>query len=160
MAGSERPQVAGNGPGRAGVTLPMMNMTPVTPRPPRRALRRGAIAAVLAATLVSAAACATAEGSVGSAADLLPANTMLIDVRTPGEFAEGHLDGAVNIAVELPSFTAQVAELDPTMEYLVYCRTGRRADIAIEYMEGLGFTATNLGSVDAAARATGIRIVR
>jgi phage shock protein E len=59
---------------------------------------------------------------------------MLIDVRTPAEFAEGHLDGAVNIPVELPTFTAQVDLLDPDMDYLVYCRTGRRADVAIEYM--------------------------
>jgi rhodanese-related sulfurtransferase len=138
----------------------MMNMTPATPRPLRRALRRAAIAAVLVATLGTAAACSTAEATGGSAAELLPANTMLIDVRTPAEFAEGHLDGAVNVPVELPTFTAQVALLDPTMDYLVYCRTGRRADIAIDSMESLGFTATNLGSVDAASSATGIRVVR
>jgi rhodanese-related sulfurtransferase len=137
----------------------MMNMTPTAPRPLRRALRRVAIAAVLVATLGTAAACSTAEAT-GNAADLLPANTMLIDVRTPAEFAEGHLDGAVNVPVELSTFTAQVALLDPSMDYLVYCRTGRRAEIAIEYMESLGFTATNLGSVDAASSATGIRVVR
>ena len=46
------------------------------------------------------------------------------------------------------------------MDYLVYCRTGSRADAAIEYMDTLGFTTTNLGSVDAASDATGIRVVR
>jgi rhodanese-related sulfurtransferase len=138
----------------------MMNMTPAAPRPLRHVLRRVAIAAALVATLGTAAACSTAEAAGGTAAELLPANTMLIDVRTPAEFAEGHLDGAINVPVELPTFTAQIALLDPTMDYLVYCRTGRRAEIAIDSMETLGFSAVNLGSVDAASSATGIRVVR
>jgi phage shock protein E len=138
----------------------MMNMTPTSPRPLRHALRRVAVAAALIATLGAASACSTAEAAGGTAAELLPANTLLIDVRTPAEFAEGHLDGAINVPVELPTFTAQVALLDPSMDYLVYCRTGRRAEIAIDYMETLGFSAVNLGSVDAASSATGIRVVR
>jgi len=131
-----------------------------SPRPLRRALRRVAVAAALVATLGTAAACSTAESTTLAPAQALPANTMLIDVRTPAEFAEGHLEGAVNIPVELPTFTAQVALLDPDMEYLVYCRTGRRAEIAIEYMDTLGLRTTNLGSVDAASSATGVRVVR
>jgi phage shock protein E len=150
---------AGNATGGPGVTLTMMNNTSASLRPLRHALRRVAIAAALVATLGTAAACSTAEAA-GSAADLLPPNTVLIDVRTPAEFAEGHLDGAINMPVELPTFTAQVALLDPNLDYLVYCRTGRRAEIAIEYMDTLGFTTTNLGSVDGASSATGIRVVR
>jgi len=46
------------------------------------------------------------------------------------------------------------------MDYLVYCRTGRRADVAIQYMAPLGFTTTNLGSLEDASEATGVRIVR
>ena len=130
------------------------------PRPLRRTLRRLALAAALVATLGTTAACSTAEDAGLSAAEALPANTMLIDVRTPAEFAEGHLDGAVNIPVELPTFTAQVDLLDPDMDYLVYCRTGRRADVAILYMAPLGFTTTNLGSLEDASEATGVRIVR
>lgn len=137
----------------------MMTHEPA-PRPLRRTLRRLALAAALVATLGTAAACSTAEDSGLSAAEALPANTMLIDVRTPAEFAEGHLDGAVNIPVELPTFAAQVDLLDPDMEYLVYCRTGRRADVAIQYMAPLGFTTTNLGSLEDASEATGVRIVR
>jgi len=138
----------------------MMNIEAPAPRPLRRVVRRLLVATTLLATLGTAAACTTAEGAGLSAVEALPANTMLIDVRTPAEFAEGHLDGAVNIPVELPSFTAQVALLDPDVEYLVYCRTGRRADIAIEYMDTLGLTSENLGSLEAASAATGIRIVR
>ena len=129
-------------------------------RPLRRAIRRLALAAALVATLGTAAACSTAEDAGLSAADVLPPNTMLIDVRTPAEFAEGHLDGAVNIPVELPTFASQVDLLDPDMDYLVYCRTGRRADVAIQYMTPLGFATTNLGSLEDASEATGVRIVR
>lgn len=138
-----------------------MNMTPHhTPRPLHRVLRRAAVAAIMVATLGTAAACSSAEGSAGSAVDLLPGSTVLIDVRTPAEFNEGHLDGAVNVPVELSTFTDQVALLDPDVEYLVYCRSGRRAEIAIEYMETLGLRAENLGSVEAASSAIGIRVVR
>ena len=137
----------------------MMN-NDTAPRPLRRALRRVAVAAALVATLGTAAACSTSEAAGLSAAEALPPNTMLIDVRTPAEFAEGHLEGAINIPVELPTFVAQVNLLDPSVDYLVYCRTGRRAEIAIEYMDTLGMTTTNLGSVDAASRATGVRVVR
>lgn len=135
-------------------------MTEATgPRPLRRRLRRVALAAALVAALGTAAACSSDDGQ--SAAEALPPGTMLIDVRTPGEFAEGHLDGAVNLPVELPTFPDQVALLDPDMEYLVYCRTGRRAGVAIEYMEStLGLTARNLGSLEAASAETGVRIVR
>ena len=130
------------------------------PRPLRRTFRRAALAVTLVATLSIAAGCATAEGGTMSAAEALPPNTMLIDVRTPAEFAEGHLEGAVNIPVELPTFTAQVDLLDPDVDYLVYCRTGRRAEAAIEYMDLLGMTTSNLGSLEAASAATGVRVVR
>lgn len=136
----------------------MMTAHTAAPRPLRRVLRRVAVAAALVATLGTAAACSSDDGV--SAAEALPAGTMLIDVRTPAEFAEGHLEGAVNIPVELPTFTGMVDQLDPTLDYLIYCRTGRRADVAISYMDTLGMTTTNLGSLEAAATATGIRVVR
>lgn len=48
----------------------------------------------------------------------------MIDVRTPAEFASGHLEGAINIDVQSPDFDQQVAQLDPSATYLVYCRGG------------------------------------
>jgi len=149
---------AGNRRPDASVTLPMMMTDTSAPRPLRRTIRRAALALALVATLGSAAACSSDDGM--SAAEALPANTMLIDVRTPAEFAEGHLDGAVNIPVELPTFTAQVDLLDPDVDYLVYCRTGRRAAVAMEYMDTLGMRTTNLGSLEAASETTGVRVVR
>lgn len=54
----------------------------------------------------------------------------VIDVRTPAEFAAGHIAAALNIPVEASDFGARISQLDPEEAYLVYCRTGRRSAIA------------------------------
>ena len=78
----------------------------------------------------------------------------VIDVRTPAEFAEGHIEGALNLDVEGGQFTAGIAALDPTKEYLVYCRSGRRIAIAAQAMIDAGFvTVYDLGPLDAWAAA-------
>ena len=64
----------------------------------------------------------------------------IIDVRTPEEFEAAHVVGAVNIHVEEPSFADRIAELDPDEPYLLYCRTGRRSDLAAQQMAAAGFT--------------------
>lgn len=64
----------------------------------------------------------------------------VIDVRTPEEFAAGHLDGAVNYDIEAGQFSAQIAPLDRAAPYMVYCHSGRRAAIAAEAMAAAGFT--------------------
>jgi len=64
---------------------------------------------------------------------------VLIDVRTPEEFAAGHIPGALNIPYdELP---ARLHELDGRQgeELVVYCRTGRRAEIAEQALAKAGF---------------------
>lgn len=139
----------------------MRESTPAPSRPLRRTLRRAAIALAVIVTLGAASACSSATADGLSAAEALPAGTILIDVRTPAEFSEGHLDGAINVSVESPTFAAQVALLDPTADYLLYCRSGRRADVAMDFMADAGFvTMKNLGSVAQASQATGIRVVR
>lgn len=62
----------------------------------------------------------------------------IIDVRSPGEFAEAHVVGAVNIDVDGADFGDRIAELDPDQPYLVYCRSGRRSALAAEQMEQAG----------------------
>jgi len=64
---------------------------------------------------------------------------IILDVRSPEEFAEGHLAGAVNMNVLAPDFSAQLATLDRGKTYLVYCRTGNRSTKAVQAMERLGF---------------------
>ena len=120
-------------------------------------LRRAAVAAA-AALAVGLAACGGTDTAAPAADADLPAGTVLIDVRTPEEFDTGHLVGALNLPVELPAFPDQVAALDPDAEYLVYCRSGRRADLAVAYMTELGLDARNLGSVAEAAAETGVAV--
>lgn len=60
--------------------------------------------------------------------------TQVVDVRTPAEFATGHLPGAVNLDVSAPGFPEQVAALDPAGTYAVYCRSGNRSQPATAQM--------------------------
>lgn len=62
----------------------------------------------------------------------------IVDVRTPEEYAAGHLPGAVNLNVGDPDFAAQVAELDPEGTYAVYCRSGNRSRTAMAVMQDAG----------------------
>lgn len=93
----------------------------------------------------SVAATAPAEGSELDAASFAAAlkrpGTTILDVRTPQEFAEGHLPGAVNLDVSAPDFVQQVQSLDPQAPYAVYCRSGNRSAVAVDTMNQLGFTA-------------------
>jgi phage shock protein E len=64
--------------------------------------------------------------------------TQVLDVRTPAEFAAGHLEGAVNIDVEDPSFASRIATLDDGATYAVYCRSGNRSQSAVAQMADAG----------------------
>lgn len=86
--------------------------------------------------------------------------TAVIDVRTPAEFAEGHLDGAINIDWQGATFADDIAQFDTAGTYVIYCRSGNRSGQAISAMTEMGFTdLTNAGSVDEAAALTGLAIV-
>jgi rhodanese-related sulfurtransferase len=67
-------------------------------------------------------------------------NTVVIDVRTPEEFAAGHIPGAQLINVQNAGFEEQVKVLDTTKTYLLYCRSGKRSQNALNKMKALGFT--------------------
>jgi rhodanese-related sulfurtransferase len=96
----------------------------------------------------SPTAASTAESSslvsAGAAAELISSRAgddsfVVLDVRTPQEFAEGHIEDAVNIDVEDPAFGAMIAELDPGATYVVYCRSGNRSAVATSQMRDAGF---------------------
>lgn len=65
--------------------------------------------------------------------------TTVVDVRTPAEYAAGHLAGAVNINVQGPGFEDAVAGLDPSARYAVYCHSGSRSAVAVAYLVAHGF---------------------
>jgi rhodanese-related sulfurtransferase len=67
---------------------------------------------------------------------------VVLDVRTPREFAEGHVAGAVNASVSgvpLKQFDEQVGKLDKDKTYLVHCARGVRSANAVARMQKLGF---------------------
>ena len=84
----------------------------------------------------------------------------VIDVRTPAEYAAGHVDGAVNVDVESPDFAEQLATLDKAGTYAVYCHSGRRSAMATDQMAQAGFTNVyNLSGGIGDLQAAGAQIV-
>ena len=67
------------------------------------------------------------------------ANIAILDVRTAKEFADGHVEGAVNIDVNQTDFTQKIDELDRSKTYIVYCRLGIRSRKAVGIMSAKGF---------------------
>lgn len=65
---------------------------------------------------------------------------VIVDVRTPEEFAAGHLRGAVNLDVSAATFDSQISALDKNVAYAVYCRSGNRSTIAVGKMSDARFT--------------------
>jgi rhodanese-related sulfurtransferase len=66
-------------------------------------------------------------------------DVVLLDVRTPEEFAHGHIAGATNLNYRAKDFGEQVAKLDKSKTYLVYCAVGGRSTSACEKMAKLDF---------------------
>ena len=66
-------------------------------------------------------------------------NFVILDVRTPEEFAEEHLEKALNINIKDHSFLEKIKVLDITKTYLIHCHSGSRAARAATLMDELGF---------------------
>jgi len=64
----------------------------------------------------------------------------IIDVRTPEEFAEGHIKGAVNIDFTADDFEAKLSELNRDKPYLFHCASGNRSGKSLPVFEKLKFT--------------------
>ncbi|GAB4229525.1 MAG: hypothetical protein OHK0028_03680 [Deltaproteobacteria bacterium] len=64
---------------------------------------------------------------------------VLLDVRTPKEYGDERIRGAVMIDYRSPRFRDEVAKLDRGKTYLVYCRTGNRSRGALQVMRESGF---------------------
>ena len=123
-----------------------------------RATRLLAPFAIAGSVALGLAGCAPAAGSPSIS---IAAGTVVIDVRTPAEYASGHLAGAINIDVQSASFNSVASQLPANGTYVLYFHSGARAAAAISHLTTLGFThLTNAGGIDAASSATGLGIVQ
>jgi rhodanese-related sulfurtransferase len=105
---------------------------------------------LLAMGALAMAACGQAEQAGGGAKTIAPAALaqriaagdapVVLDVRTPEEYAAGHIPGAVNIPHD--QLESRVGELgaDPGAEIVVHCQSGRRASMAEGVLHDAGFT--------------------
>ncbi len=94
--------------------------------------------AVAPATALPASG-STVDGAIFAAA-LAMKKAVLVDVRTPAEFAAGHIAGATNIDVEAADFATKIGALDKGAAYALYCRSGNRSGVAMQAMLSSGFT--------------------
>jgi rhodanese-related sulfurtransferase len=100
------------------------------------------------ALIVSAlllAGCSTSSSAIDLSvtefsAKVAEAGVITLDVRTPGEFAEGHVEGACLIDFQSGNFENEIATLDKNATYAVYCRSGNRSGQAVKVMQDAGFT--------------------
>ena len=142
-------------------------------------LRRLLAPAAVAALALALAACTPSAGGSGAVAGTgtgtgsgtgngspgpetpLPKGALLIDVRTPDEFAAGHLEGAELLDVTSGELDAAIPGIDPATHVSVYCRSGNRSAQAEALLREAGIAnVTNLGSVEQASAATGLPVVR
>lgn len=69
-----------------------------------------------------------------------PANTVVLDVRTPNEISKGKIENALEIDFKGKNFKEKVSELDKSKIYLVHCKSGGRSSKAIDIMRSVGIT--------------------
>lgn len=64
---------------------------------------------------------------------------IILDVRTPGEFQQGHLKGAINLDINSPETKPTIEKMDRDASYIVYCRTKNRSGVITNFMMESGF---------------------
>lgn len=98
---------------------------------------------VAVASVASLSSC-NASDSTHTNADVavettIDPSTVFVDVRTPEEFASGHVDGALNIPVsDINTIHEHVVDKDTPV--VLYCRSGNRAGRALKAMQNMGYT--------------------
>ncbi len=66
-------------------------------------------------------------------------DAVILDVRTPEEYSSGKIPNAINIDWNGSSFADEIAKLDASKTYFVYCKSGRRSNSASEFLVEKGF---------------------
>jgi phage shock protein E len=90
---------------------------------------------------------AQTEHRAREAAEFVARGALLLDVRTPEEFALKHLPGAVNVPVQ--ELVSRVTRLWPKpCQFVVYCRSGVRSAAAAAVLRGAGHQVFDLGAME------------
>ena len=102
------------------------------------------VIAVLAASVLFLTGCGSSDstnlGAQEFQAKASEPGVVVLDVRTGGEYAAGHIANAINIDVEGMTFDGEIKSLDKDAKYAVYCQSGRRSVNAIKKLQDAGFT--------------------
>lgn len=108
------------------------------------------IAAALVLPVVAQASQDVASNlGVVSSKPVAKASGVWIDVRTPEEFRSGHLQGAINIPVQNIREAITAVSSDKNAPLHLYCRSGRRVEVALQELKALGYTnITNHGGYE------------
>ena len=112
-------------------TAPPATPTPSVPHAPEGTAAVKHVTAPEAAKDLAEAAAAAVEAPEKA--------ITVIDVRTPEEFASGHIKGARNVDIASPDFQKNLAKLDPAKTYLVHCAAGGRSTRSLSLLDKLGF---------------------
>ncbi|MDX2140203.1 MAG: rhodanese-like domain-containing protein [Chloroflexota bacterium] len=117
---------------------------------PNRLMLIAAVAIIAAVALVAFTQMNTSPAANSTAGGLLSpagyqqqfvsaaASHILVDVRTPEEYAEGHIAGSVNIPLQ--GLENRLSEFPTDRPIVVYCRSGNRSAQAATILQGAGFT--------------------
>lgn len=85
---------------------------------------------------------------------------LIVDVRTPAEFAENHIDGALNLDINNVAFVKNAEALDKSKQLAVYCRSGKRSKKAANVLTDLGFKVVELNTGILGWKASGKSVVK
>ena len=82
------------------------------------------------------------DATILSAREAVSKGAVIIDVRTPKEFAQGHVHGAINIPIE--TIVKTVADVPKNKTVVVYCASGNRSGAAAKILREKGWTVLNV----------------
>lgn len=113
-----------------------------------KALIAGLMLGAVVLTGCSSSSAALETVSPDTAATIIAENSdeIILDIRTPEEFDQGIIEGAINIDFYEPTFSSDLDALDKDAHYVVYCRSGNRSGQAMSTFADLGFT--NVTEID------------
>lgn len=111
----------------AALALPISALWAAAQRPALDSMLQGAKAKIT-------------EVSVQQAKGLLEGGTLFVDVRTGGEYAAGHLPGAMHLDRGMLEFQVETKVPDKTQAIVVYCKSGGRGSLATATLMEMGYT--------------------